>query len=286
MDKEIWSKMSEGQQIGYVVKRVIGLIIFLILFFGSWVIIPSGHRGVITNFVRVSYNIMSEGFHFKVPIWDDIHKVSVSTQTVHFDNKQKKGDETEQSSLFAASKDLQDVQIAVVVNYHQSPEKVNKIFQQYASVYQPNVIEPIIRESVKSRSALFTAEELVTKRLQFSDEVSKLLSEKLAEKDAIFERFNVVNFEFSESFAQAIEAKVTAEQQALQAKNKLEQVKFEAEQRITAAKAEAEAIRIQAQAITQQGGREYVNLKWVEKWNGNLPNTVLGDAIPLVNIGQ
>ena len=40
------------------------------------------------------------------------------------------------------------------------------------------------------------------------------------------------------------------------------------------------------QAITQQGGREYVNLKWVEKWNGNLPQTMLGNAVPLVNINQ
>jgi regulator of protease activity HflC (stomatin/prohibitin superfamily) len=179
---------------------------------------------------------------------------------------------------------LQDVKIAVVVNYHQDAEKVNKIYQQYGSSYQTNVIEPMIREAVKSVSALYTAEELVTKRTEFSDKVTNVLLERLASKDAVLERFNVTNFEFSNSFNQAIEAKVTAEQNALAAKNKLEQVKFEAEQRLTEAKAEAEAIKIQAQAITQQGGKEYVNLKAVEKWNGTLPAQMLGNSVPFVNL--
>jgi len=43
---------------------------------------------------------------------------------------------------------------------------------------------------------------------------------------------SIVNFDFSQSFNQAIEAKVTAEQNALASKNKLDQVKYEAEQRI------------------------------------------------------
>ena len=96
-----------------------------------------------------------------------------------------------------------------------------------------------------------------------------------------------MNFNFSPQFNSAIEAKVTAEQEALAAKNQLERVKFEAEQRITQAKGEAEAIRIQAQAITQQGGKDYVELKSVEKWDGVLPQYMLGGgAVPFINIGQ
>ena len=148
------------------------------------------------------------------------------------------------------------------------------------------IIEPIIREVIKSQAALYTAEELVTKRAEFSNKVSAMLSEKIGSKDSVFERLNITNFQFSESFSKAIEAKVTAEQNALAAKNKLEQVKFEAEQRVAEAKGEAEAIKIQAQAIQAQGGKEYVNLKWVEKWNGILPTTILGDSVPMININK
>ncbi len=65
--------------------------------------------------------------------------------------------------------------------------------------------------------------------------------------------FNIVNFDFSSSFNEAIEKKVTAEQEALAEKNKLEKVKYESEQKIVAAEAQAKAIEIQAKAIQNQG---------------------------------
>ena len=61
-------------------------------------------------------------------------------------------------------------------------------------------------------------------------------------------------------------------------KNKLERIKFEAQQKIEQSKAEAETIRIQADAIRQQWGAEYVQLKWIEKWDGKLPTTNLGNG--------
>lgn len=261
-------------------------LLVLVVIFGSFVIIGPGQRGIIVQFGKVSDRVMGEGLNFKLPIRDSIVKINVQTETVQFDNLQSQGDSSEKSSLFCATKDLQDVQISIIVNYHLNAAKVNKTFQQYGSTYKANIIEPIIREVIKSQAALYTAEELVTKRAEFSDKVSVLLSEKLDGKDSVFERLNITNFQFSDSFSKAIEAKVTAEQNALAAKNKLEQVKFEADQRVAEAKGEAEAIKIQANAIQAQGGKEYVSLKWVEKWNGALPTTVLGDSVPMITINR
>lgn len=278
-----------NQALAKLIKKgsVAGIIIVLLLaaIFNSFVIIGPGQRGVILQFGKVSDQILGEGLNFKMPIRDNIIKMNVQTQTVQFDNQLGRGDNSEKSSMFSATKDLQDVQISVIVNYHLDANKVNKTYQQYGSTYQANIIEPIIREVVKSQAALYTAEELVTKRAEFSDKVSEMLGKKIADKDSIFERLNITNFQFSESFSKAIEAKVTAEQNALAAKNKFEQVKFEADQRIAQAKGEAEAIKIQAEAIQAQGGAAYVNLKWVEKWDGALPTTSLGaDSMPLINI--
>ena len=270
--------MNEEKKIGGLILLGVIVVLGLVLLFGSFSMVGAGKRGVITQFGKVSDKVLGEGFNFKMPIRDKVIKMSVQTQTVQFDNKSDKGDSSESSSMFCATKDLQDVQIAVIVNYHVDASKVNKIYQQYASTYQSNIIEPIIREVVKSQSALYTAEELVTKRAEFSEKVSTILASKFAEKDAIFERLNITNFQFSESFSKAIEAKVTAEQNALAAKNKLEQVKFEADQRMAQAKGEAEAIKIQASAIQAQGGKEYVELQWISKWNGSLPTTSLGNS--------
>lgn len=268
-----------------IVKHLILGLVGLIVLFGSFGIVDAGERGVKTRLGAV-VGIIPQGLYFKLPIIENVVKLEVKTRTVNYDRNGHEGDSKDSSALSGASRDLQDVQIGVVVTYHINPEKVDSIFVQYKSVdsYESTVIEPAIRETVKSTSAHYTAEELVTKRAEYSEKVNQLLTERFGLKDSILETFSVTNFEFSHAFTQAIEAKVTATQNAEAAKNKLEQIKYEAEQRIVQARGEAEAIRIQAQAIQSQGGAEYVNLKAVEKWNGALPTYMMGNSVPFINI--
>lgn len=273
LSKIVWEEMSESQQVGYVFK-LIGLgIVCLIVLFGSFRIISAGERGVKLTLGKVHEEVLGEGLQFKFPLIQKIVKLDVKIQK-------------EEIKATAASKDLQDVNAIIALNYHLESERVNKLWQNIGKDYKVRIIDPAIQESVKAATAKYTAEELITKRQAVKDEIKSILFVRLQKEFILVDDLSIVDFQFSGSFSRAIEDKVTAEQQALQAKNKLEQIKFEAEQRITSAKAEAEAIRIQAQAITQQGGREYVNLKWVEKWNGTLPQTVLGDAVPLINLSK
>lgn len=268
------------------IKKIIAGLILIVLLLGSFGIVGAGQRGVKTRLGKV-VGVVSQGPYLKLPFLEKITKLEVKTRTVNYDKNGHEGDSRDSSALSGASKDLQDVKIGVVVTYHINPEKVDAIFVQYKSVdsYESTVIEPAIRETVKSTSAQYTAEELVTKRAEYSEKVNHILTERFGSKDSILETFSVTNFEFSNAFTQAIEAKVTATQNAEAAKNKLEQIKYEAEQRITTARGEAEAIRIQAQAIQQQGGAEYVNLKSVEKWNGVLPIYMMsGGSVPFINI--
>jgi regulator of protease activity HflC (stomatin/prohibitin superfamily) len=111
--------------------------------------------------------------------------------------------------------------------------------------------------------------------------MKKALETKLSRHGVIIDEFNIENFQFSESFNVAVEAKVSAEQQALAAKNKLEQIKFEAQQKIESAKGSAEAIRIEADALYQNPA--VLQLRAIEKWDGVLPK-VTSEAIPFINI--
>ena len=131
--------------------------------------------------------------------------------------------------------------------------------------------------------ARFSAEELLAKRDDVKRDVEAALRNQLASYNIVVEAIQITNFQFSASFDHAIEAKQTAEQNALKAKNDLERIKIEAEQKVAMAKAEAEAIRIQADAIRAQGGTEYVQLKAIEKWDGQLPQ-VNGGATPFISL--
>ena len=269
-----------------VIMHVLSALFVLMLIFGSVGTIDAGERGIKTRFGAI-VGVVPQGLYFKLPIIEKVVKMDVRTRTINYDKNGHEGDALDTSQLSGASKDLQDVWIGVVVNYHLNPERADAIFAQYKSTenYEVNVIEPIVREVVKSTSAQYTAEELVTKRAQYGDQVNMTLNERFMQKDAILERFSVTNFEFSESFSDAIEAKVTAVQNAEAQKNKLEQVKYEAQQTIETAKATAEAQRIQAQSLSAQGGEDFVALKAIEKWNGQLPIQMIpNSAVPFLNL--
>ncbi len=272
--------MQNNDELMYkIIKRaVLGLFIFIVLL-SSFGTVKAGERGVKTRFSAV-VGIVEQGLYFKAPFIEKVKKMNVQTKTVKYELE---------DPWFSASKDLQDVKIAVVLNYRLDPTKVETIYQQYGTVdeYEERIIRPAVRDTVKAVASQFTAEELVTKRAEFTDEVIKVLNERLLNQFVTTERVNITNFEFSSSFTQAIEAKVTAVQNAEAAKNKLEQIKFEAQQKIETAKAEAETIRIQAQAINSQGGADYVNLQAIYKWNGALPVQMIpGSTVPFINLNN
>lgn len=246
------------------------VVIGFIVLFGSWTTIDAGERGVVLK-LGEPQRVIDPGFNWKMPFLESVVKVDVRTKTVVYELE---------NPLYAASRDQQDVQVASVVNYRIDPGFVQELYQQYGSLekYEADIIRPTVRDTVKNSAANFSAEELVTKRGEYNDLVNKQLSEILANFSVTVERVNITNIEFSQKYTQSIEDKETAKQQALKAENDLVRVEFEAQQKIEQAKAEAEAIRIQAEAITQQGGADYVRLKAIEKWKGDVPTTMLPDA--------
>jgi regulator of protease activity HflC (stomatin/prohibitin superfamily) len=258
-------------QVKWILGSVVGIIV-LSIFLGSFTIVKAGQRGVKTR-LGVVVGVLDPGLHFLTPFIDGVTRMDVQTQK-------------EQTEADAASSDLQTVKATVAVNYNLVYDKVGDLYQRIGKNYGPKMIDPAIQEVVKAVTAKYTAEQLITKRAQVTDEIQTQLSTKLALSDIEVTSVSIVNFDFSASFNQAIEAKVTAEQNALASKNKLDQVKYEAEQRIAEAKGEAEAIKIQAAAIQTQGGAAYVSLKTIEKWNGNLPTYMMGNTVPFLNIAQ
>lgn len=263
---------QEDKVIIKIVSLVVLGIAVLVTLFGSFTLVGAGERGVLLTLGKVEDKILTEGFNLKIPFIQSVKKLDVKTKK-------------EEVDASAASKDLQTVTARIALNYHLRPDTVNKLWQTVGRDYNERIIAPSIQEAVKSATAKYTAEELITKRPNVKEDIKNILLERLQEENIIVDEFSIIDFNFSKSFNDAIEAKVTAEQNALAAKNKLEQIKYEAEQRIVTAKGEAEAIKIQAEAIQTQGGAAYVQLKALEKWNGILPTYMMGgQSVPFINI--
>ena len=116
-------------------------------------------------------------------------------------------------------------------------------------------------------------------RQTVGNEMQQNISEKLVPYGFSTESVNIVDFQFSEEFNAAIEAKQTAQQNALKAEQDLARVKVEAEQAITQAQAEAESYRLKSQELTD----EMIMMEFIDKWDGKLP-TVVSDGQALFSM--
>lgn len=247
---------------------VLGGLIILAVLISSFGTIGAGERGIKLRFNAVTGKVYGEGLYFVLPFIERVVMIDIKVQKEEVDAE-------------AASKDLQTVTSRIAFNYSIDPALAVHLYQNIGIDYKVRIIDPAIQEAVKATTAKFTAEELITRREEVRDQIKSHLIEKLEGTGIKTEQVSIINFDFSRSFNEAIEAKVTAEQNALAAKNKLDQVKYEATQAIEAAKGKAQALQIEATAINTNP--QIIQLRAIEKWDGKLPQ-VTGAATPFVNI--
>jgi len=252
-----------------ILQITIGLIV-LILILSAFGTIGAGERGVLLQFGAVKDKVFDEGLYIKIPFVQRVVTIDVKI----------KKDEVPAS---ASSKDLQIVTSKIALNYHLAPDSVNKIWQEVGKDYNSRIIAPAIQEAVKATTAKFTAEELITKRETVKEQIKANLAVRLLERFIIVDEFNIIDFDFSSAFNDAIEAKVTAEQLKLKAARDLERIRIEADQMVVAAEGKAKAIQIEAQAL--KANAQVVELRWIEKWDGKVP-TYWGEASPFIGINR
>ena len=266
------SAMKGPKRLGLIILAVL----LFLLFLHPLVQIGPGQRGIVLNFGAVQKYVLGEGLHFRIPIMQRIVPTDVKVQK-------------SVTSSAAASKDLQEVSSEVALNYHIMPDKVNLVYQSLGIHFKERIIDPAVQEVVKAVTAMYTAEELITKRPAVSDAMKTNLTERLLEHNIAVDAFSIVGFSFASAFTEAIESKQTAEQLALKALRDLDRIKIEAQQKITSARAEAESLRLQRANISKdliELRKIEANIMAIEKWNGILPQVTGGGAIPFIGVGD
>ena len=230
--------------------------------------INTGEIGIVTRFGKIVETTNNEGIVFKSPI-DKVIKLDIKIQKYSSEG------------LSTSTKDMQIINdIRTFINYQIDGTKAIELYRQVGSNYVNTVLDPAIQETIKSVISKYTAQELVTDRTNVSNDIQTTLSEKVSTYGINITSVTIDNFEFSESYDKAIEAKAVAEQEAETAKKQLEKAKIEAEKKIVEAQGEADANKLLEQSLS----KEVIMQKFIDKWNGQLPSTMTGDSIPFINI--
>ncbi len=243
--------------------------------------VDAGNLGVVTKWGEIQEAALPEGIHFRMPVQTDIINISMRVQRM-------------EASATASSKDLQVVSTRIVLNYRLDGAEIVRIFRNIGTraAVEHTIIDPALQETLKQATALFTAEELITKRQEVKETLEASIRKTLAKSDVLVTELSITDFQFDSQYQQAVEAKQVAEQRALTATNDLARIKVEADQVEAAALGEAKAMlaKAHAEAKAQELLRrtitpEIVFLRAVEKWNGVQPN-VVGEGGAILDLGM
>lgn len=269
--------VHDGRQVRYNLLRGAPFFLLAAIVFAFWMsftTVDSGYRGVVLRFGAVTGRTLDPGPHLITPFIETVRPISVQVQV-------------EKVEAQAASHDLQVVHTQVTLAYYQDPCCVTDIWAKLNDDALNRVVVPAIQEAIKAQTAQYDAEQLVAQRPAVRNGIEQYVHNRLVAHHIDVDSVSITDFNFSEEYNRAIEAKVTAQQNALKAENDLNRIKIEAEQKVTQAQAEAKALEVQKQQISP----ELLQLRTIEmmqsRWDGRLPDVYMagqGGALPMIDV--
>lgn len=251
------------------IKWGIVAVVAALLVFSSFYTIRSTERGVLSTFGKMSDDVITDGLHVKIPFIQTIKRVNV---------QQKKFDGKENSY----TRDVQTSEVDYTINYELVRENVSKLMKNVGDDYHNRIVVPFIRSAMKEAFGNFAATEIVENRDAVRREIEQQLRKTLDSNYFVNIQFQLVDIDFDDDFENAIKEKQVAEQNALKAKNVTIQVEEQAKQTKIKAEADAEAMRIKANALERNP--KLVNYEAVQKWDGKLPEYMLGNSVPFIDL--
>lgn len=227
---------------GLRLKKIAVILVSCILFFiigcGSWFTVGAGQVGVTFNKVTGKTASYSQGFYFKIPLVVSVYDFDIRTQ--------RRGTTAESSS-----KDLQKVDVDVVVNFHLDAKKVNTLFVEIGKDYYEVVILPAIYEAVKATTAKFAVEDIIVQREQVKRDIEAILNGKFLFYNIVLESVNLTDISFSKEFNHVVEQKQIEEQKIKTAQYQRQQAEEYKKKTILEAEAEARKQQLLSMSVTK-----------------------------------
>ena len=285
---------SEGEW-GFKKRQWYSLLGLIVCLFGCIKVVPTGSTGIVTTFGRIENVTLDAGIHFMLP-WKKV---------INMDNRTQK----QSIEMQCFSSDIQEVSVTYTVNYQINKANAQEIYRTIGKEYFDKIVMPKALEAVKSVFAKYTAEALIASRANLSKEIEAILVDDLSKQNVQITATSIENIDFTDAFTNAVESKQVAEQNKLKAQTEQAQATLEAEASaerqvikaqadadasILAAKADAEVAKISSDSALYQGEKEaailqrvgeqiekypeLIKYKYIEGWDGKMPETILGDS--------
>ena len=265
---------------GTILTIGILVLILIIGFSRSFKIIDAKERGIVRNLGKLSTKTLEPGVQIEIPFVSVISTIDISTKKLSLEG------------IKIYTKDQQSATLSTATNYNIKPNKVIDLYKKLGTLnkdlFEQTIILPILQSTIRNEMGKWTAEQVITEKEKIASRVFESL--QAAQDDSglagivTFSNFEIISLNLDEAYEAAVRAKVIAEQQAKTAENKTKQIQEEAKQKLIQARAEAESMKIRSNALSTN--KSLVEYEAVQKWDGKLPQYMLGNSTPFINVGK
>ena len=249
---------------------------------GSFFTIDETERGVKTR-MGVVVGTVEPGFGLKAPFIESVKVYDVKVQKETYED------------VTALSKDLQEAQIDLSVNFQIDPAGVENIYRQLGRDYVERVVTPAVYNTTKAVFGAYTSSDSVKNYAMMSQAMTDALTSELMPYGISVRAVQVTTVGFSPAFIATVEERMKAEVEVQKTQQNLARERVQAdilktqadaEAYAALAKAEAEAKGINLRGEALRSNQNLVELTKAEKWDGKLPTTMIPQtAVPFLDVG-
>lgn len=254
----------------------LGLLWLVLILFGCFTVIGANTVGIFYNPFKggIQSEILSEGFKGKSP-FDKVYKINTEVQEFNFEN------------ISVQTNDAQFVNTVLQVQARVNKDNAFEYFKKYGNKNLSqiqNIISNTIQKQLEQVSTQYNIMEILgEKRNDIINQTLELSKEELQKDGILIERIILVDTDAGDAVEQAIANEAIKKKEAEAAQYAKEKAELEGQAKVIEAQKEKEANDLKQTSLTDQVLKE----KIINKWNGQLPNTVLNnDIMSMFNVNN
>jgi regulator of protease activity HflC (stomatin/prohibitin superfamily) len=233
--------------------RILGGIFILIGILTSCIVqIGAGEIGVKKLFGNVQNDVLTSGLHFINPLLD-VEEMDIKTQNYTMSGVHDEGQKAGDDAIRALTADGLEVVIDLTVLYRVLPTDAPRIVRESGLNYTDKIVRPLTRTKIRDNAVYYEAVSLYSsKRDEFQARIFKSIENDFKKRGLVLEQLLVRNITLPQMVKNAIEQKITAEQDAQKMQFVLQKERQEAERKRVEAQGIADYQHIISESLTDR----------------------------------
>lgn len=274
----------------------VGLVLLaLIAVNSSFTVVKPGNVGVVFNRWTGALRTAGQGLVWRIPFITDVQSYPVALRTYTMVARSGEGSSVGDDSIDLPTKEGQHIRQDISVTYNTSEDRAAAVFRSFRGADIEDIESTFIRRTIitvaQNAAGQMSLTGIISEdRGLLQTRIEKGLHDEMSKMGFIVDKVNLGASHLPQTIEQQLQQKMGAQQQAQQAEYELQRQVTLAKARVAEAQGEADATLVKAKAQSEANRLLQesltpllVEIKKIEKWNGELPS-VTGGAMPFLDV--